>query len=50
MCIKHLHEIPTGSLPAGALNIGGVLKFYDFRQGNSLYLAIDTRLYHMDGE
>jgi len=24
MSIKHLHEIPKGSLPAGALNTSGV--------------------------
>ena len=24
--IKHLHEIPTGAPPAGALNTGGVFK------------------------
>ena len=29
--IKYLHEIPTGSPPAGALNTGGVYKFRDFR-------------------
>jgi len=28
--IKHLHEIPTGSPPAGALNTGGVYKLRDF--------------------
>ena len=28
--IKYLHEIPTGSPPAGALNTGGVYKFRDF--------------------
>jgi len=28
--IKHLHEIPTGSPPAGALNTGGYKKFCGF--------------------
>jgi len=28
--MKHLHEIPKGSPPAGALNTGGVWKFPDF--------------------
>jgi len=29
---KHLHEIPTGSPPAGALNTGAVQKIRDFLQ------------------
>jgi len=28
--IKHIHKIPTGSSPAGAINTGGVEQFSDF--------------------
>jgi len=47
--IKHLHEIPTGSPPAGALNAGEVYKFRDFIPINRYfsqtikYIAIVTR-------
>ena len=44
--IKHLHEIPTGSPPTGALNTGGVHKFLDYSTNKSLHLTDDTRQRH----
>jgi len=43
MSIKHVREIPTGSLPAGALSTGVVYKYLAIFDHKSLYLATDTR-------